>query len=103
MSIVVSESKYGLPSRKCDDMPDPCPITAARFAFGACASVSIGSISCVASSLSMRRVEATFGTESNHTMDNDASGLPLVASEYSGRPVAPFASLTLTVAVRPSA
>ena len=79
-------------------MPEPLPITAPCFAFGTCASVMSGSRICVDSSPSRRRGVVVSVIGSNQTGASDASGLPLVASEYP-----PSSALrTLTVAVRPS-
>ena len=81
MSIVTSFSSLGSASRRCDDIPDPLPITAPWRAFGACARVMSGSSTWVLSSPSSRLVVVVSVIGSNHVGESEASGLPLVASE----------------------
>jgi hypothetical protein len=80
MSIVTSERSAGAPSRKCDVIPEPWPITAAVRAPGWCASAITGSSVCVTWSPSSGRRDVSFGAGRIQPRSSEASGLPFVDS-----------------------
>ena len=99
ISIVTTFSSAGLASSTCDDMPDPCPMTAAVFASGLNASGMIPD-SIWVDALCVNGTRACPGaTGFIHSGPSEASGLPFVASD---RPPVDWIRRTLTLAVRPS-
>ena len=97
--MVTSSSMVGLARRKCDDIPEPWPITAAMRASGRWARVMSGARVWVEASPASGCLEIESPHASNQNLYNEASGFPLVAI------VRTFSSSmfrTETVAVRPS-
>src|SRR6476660_3542579 len=97
--MVTSCRRFGLPSRRWLDIPEPCPMTAALWAPGICASVTKGIRVWVAGSATNATGLFAESQARYQSVLRDASGFPLVARDRT--PVA-LNLAAVTVAVLPS-